>query len=477
MIHFLFHHRRGMTTVLVLVFGAVFGMLVSSLAGIVIGQAKLSRVTVAREQALHIAEAGIQYYSWFLGRFPTDVQDGTGTSGPYVHTYTDSAGGILGEFSIDVSGNLACGQVQSVDIVSTGHVDTHPAYTRTISARRMKPTVAEYAQVFGDGVWFGATSNTVGVIHANGGVRMDGVHNSLVQSTASTWTCTSSYGCSPDSAQNGVFGSGGPASLWQYPVPSLNFTDMGSDALATKSLAQSSGIYLSAFSGNSDAKGYRLLFQSNGTVSVYRVNNSTAVWAYSSTYGYTYSTSFNWRQVRDVITNQTYIGNYTIPTGCSLIFSEEKLWMEGVVNGRVAVVAYNSGSYNPDVLLTGNITYAGEAGEDSLSVVAENYILFPHNGPENHTIYGIYTAVKGRFGRDYYTSTYVGSAHALKDSLTIVGTVVSYGRPSVYWSCGGSPCSGFLARNYYYDSALIPNPPPFTPTVSDMYRFYLWREE
>lgn len=464
--------------VMALVFAGVLTVLVSSWAGIVVSQAKLSRVKEAREHAIHVAEAGLNYYQWFLNEFPTDVQDGTGHAGPYVHQFNDyETNERVGEYSLQITGNNACGQLQSVDIRSTGSVDDYPAYTRTVSARYMKPTVAEYAQIFGNGVWFGSTSNVVGLVHANSGIRMDGTHNSAVRSAVATWTCTSAYGCSPDSTKNGVFGSGGVPGLWQFPVASINFTTMGSTALATKSYAQSSGVYLAAFSGNSDAKGYHLNFQSNGTVNVYRVTATDTVWAYSSTYGTTYSSSTGWRQVHDKITTETYVGNYSIPSGCSLIFSEEKLWIEGVVSGRVAVVASNSGAYNPDVLLKGNITYAHGVGTDGLSVVAENYILFPYNAPESQTIYGIFTAVKGRFGRDYYVSPYVTGTDALKDSLTIVGTVVSYQQPGLLWTSGGNSVSGFLVRNYYYDSGLIANPPPFTPTISDTKRFYMWQEE
>lgn len=469
--------HKGSIVVLVLVFSGVMTVLVSALAGIVISQAKLTRIKEAREQAIHVAEAGLNYYQWFLNQYPADTQDGTGQPGPYVHQYDDPQTGRIGEFSLNIAGNMQCGQLQSVDIISSGTVDEYPEYGRTVQARYMKPTVAEYAQMFGSPVWFGSTSNTVGLIHSNSGVRMDGTHNSAVRSAVSTWSCTSAYGCSPTSTKNGVFGDAGASSLWQFPVDSINFTDMGTDALATKPYAQASGIYLSAFSGNDDRKGYRLVFQSNGTVTVYRVTNSNTTWAYSSNYGYTYSSSYGWRQVHDVVTSETYVGNYSVPVGCSLIFSEEKLWIEGVVRGRIAVVASNSGSYNPDILLKGNITYATGVGIDGLSVVAENYILFPYNSPEQMTVYGIFTAIKGRFGRDYYDAGYVGSAHALKDSLTIVGTVVSNNSPGLYWTCSGSPCSGFLVRNYYYDAGLIADPPPFTPTISDVRRFYTWREE
>jgi len=461
-----------------LVFAGVLTVLVSSLAGIVVSQAKLARVREARERAIHVAEAGLNYYQWFLNEFPTDIQDGTGHAGPYVHQYNDyETSQHIGQYSLNIVGNKSCGQLESVDIRSTGSVDEYPAYTRTVSARYMKPTVAEYAQIFGNGVWFGSTSNTVGLIHANSGVRMDGTHNSAVRSAVATWTCTSAYGCSPNSTQNGVFGSGGVPGLWQFPVASINFTTMGSSALATKAYAQSSGIYLAAFSSNSDAKGYHLNFQSNGTVNVYRVTATDSVWAYNSTYGTTYSSSTGWRQVHDKITTETYVGNYAIPSGCSLIFSEEKLWIEGVVSGRIAVVASNSGSYNPDVLLKGNITYAHGVGTDGLSVVAENYILFPYNAPEIQTVYGVFTAVKGRFGRDYYASPYVSDADALKDSLAIVGTVVSYQQPGLLWTSNGNPVSGFLLRNYYYDAGLIATPPPFTPTISDTRRFYTWQEQ
>ncbi len=54
-------------------------------------------------KALNIAESGVEYYRWFLNHFPTDYTDGTGRSGPYIHSFQDRLGNSLGEFALDVS--------------------------------------------------------------------------------------------------------------------------------------------------------------------------------------------------------------------------------------------------------------------------------------------------------------------------------------------------------------------------------------
>jgi hypothetical protein len=65
---------------------------------------KSSRNEVNREQALQIAEAGVEYYRWHLAHAQNDFQDGSTTpSGPYVHNYYDKDGNLIGAFSLTIT--------------------------------------------------------------------------------------------------------------------------------------------------------------------------------------------------------------------------------------------------------------------------------------------------------------------------------------------------------------------------------------
>ena len=39
----------------------------------------------------------------------------------------------------------------------------------------------------------------------------------------------------------------------------------------------------------------------------------------------------------NIIANETFLGNYAIPGSCSVIFVEDRAWVEGVVKGKVTV--------------------------------------------------------------------------------------------------------------------------------------------
>jgi len=457
--------------ILVLVFMGVFGLIISTVSSYVFTQATVGRAKLAREEALQIAEAGIEYYKWFLAHNPTDLQNGTGAPGPYEYVVEDPEGGEIGVASINVQGNIACGEIQSVDITSEGVPNSNSQFTRTLFARYAKPSVAEYAYIINSNVWAGADRDIVGPYHSNGGIRMDGTNNSIVTSAVDSWTCTSSFGCSPNQSVDGIWGSGNGSALWQYPVPQFDFGGLSVDLSDLRTKAQLYGIFLDDFSGQSDRKGYRLIFNSNGTVDVYRVNNTSWLWGYNTGYGYEYSSSFNYRREYNNITSQSFLGNYLIPVECPVIFSEEKLWIEGTVSGKVTVAAADiSSSYDTDVLIHNNIEYTTLDGSDGLAVIAEDYLMISNNSPQNMTMRGIFIAQKGSFGRNYYEGNTRGT-------LTIHGSIVSQGRVGTRWTCGGVFCSGYSNRVNAYDRLLAFDPPPFTPPASPDEKFILWREE
>jgi hypothetical protein len=95
---------------------------------------------------LQIAEAGLDYYRWFLAHFPTDLQDGTASSSPYVHVYSDPEEGEFGEFSLDISGNL---QSWASDVggnyFNLGHTYDDSSQERVVYGKYARPSVAEYS--------------------------------------------------------------------------------------------------------------------------------------------------------------------------------------------------------------------------------------------------------------------------------------------------------------------------------------------
>ena len=157
---------------------------------------------------------------------------------------------------------------------------------------------------------------------------------------------------------------------------------------------------------------------------------------------------------------------------------EDRVWVEGTVNGKVTIVAAtpDSSSTSPDAYLNNNIYYAAYDGTDGLAIVAERNVLIPLVVPNALEIHGIFIAQSGHYGRDHFYASQVASQYdqyITRSSLTTVGTVVSNGRTGTAWTDG----TGFQTRYDYYDQQLAFSPPPFTPTASTDYQFNLWREQ
>ena len=321
---------------------------------------------------------------------------------------------------------------------------------------------------------------------------MDGTNNSLVTSAVASWTCDASFGCSPAHSENGVWGSGSGSALWQYPVPSFDFAGIGTNFATLKGYAQTGGIMLNPTNvtlrgvqqgnsfpnvGGTDQRGFRIVLNANDTVTIQRVmgtghHNSQHI-----------DNLGTWVSDYHTVQNSPTIGTFAIPQDCPVIYAEGKVWLEGVVGSKVTVIAADAGSYTPDIVLNGDITYASSNGSSGLTAIAERSVLIPLFSPDNFTIRGVFIAQGGYVGRNYYATGGQngvgngGGPFVRRSSLTTIGTIVSNQRVGTQWTCGGVFCSGYATRNDIYDRLLAFSPPPFTPAASPDYKLVLWREE
>ncbi len=464
--------QSGFLLVLTLVFGAVFTIMITSLVTYVVAQKKLQDNRYQGERAQDIAEAGLNYYRWYLSHFPDDTTAGTSTPQPYVFPYydpeTSTSTTPLGYFSLEISSTTACGAVQSIDIYSTGYTTESPNVQRTIYGRYAQPTVTEYAYIINSNVWAGSDRTIIGPYHTNGIVRMDGSNNSTVSSGQENWVCDGSLPCNPNpngTTLDAVYGDGPNSDLWSFPAPPINFLSLTVDLAEMQDNAQNNGgLYIPP----SGEYGYRATFNGDGTIT-FRVVDRT--WSHDE-----YSSDDGWYTARNLIRDDdpSAYTNVTIPEDCSLIFVEDKVWLEGAVQGKVTIAAadIDSVGVDPSIILHDNITYT--TATSGLLVIAEEDVLVGYDVPDDMELNGIFVAQNGHFGRNHYTvSTNGGDRY--RNSLTINGTIVSNGRVGTKWTCGGW-CSGFDTRYNSYDRDLVADPPPLTPEVSDTYRFIEWRE-
>lgn len=464
---------------LALVFGAIFLTVLGALSSYTLTQNRLQILTTGRVKALALAEAGLEYYRWYLAHNPGDLTNGTGQPGPYELAYDDPEGGPAGTVSLEITEAGYCGQPGAIDMAATGRPSDGSNARATVRVRYAQPTVALYSYIVNDSVWAGADRIINGPYHSNGGIRMDGTTNAPVTSSLSSWTCTSAFGCSPNQTVAGVFGSGSPQDLWSYPAPQVDFAGIAADFSSLKTVAQTSGRYLPRYStGNENSaawgKGYHLVFNANGTVTVRRVTAATRLYV-------TPVNSADPTSDRLLVNNETDYATYTLSASCGLVFVEDNVWIEGVVPSKVTIVAANvtDTGVAPSAVLKNNITYSGV--QSGLTVVAEHNVLIAPDAPQSMTLQGIFIAQGGAFGRNRYRSSSSGSCHPAyepRTSLTIQGTTVSNKRTGTKWANGcGSGDAGFLSRTDAYDRILATDPPPFTPIISTDYKFVDWREE
>lgn len=450
-----------------MIFGSVaFTMIVGGVSSYAIFEHQASLRKHTRDAAFHIAEAGIEYYRWHLAHAPTDYQDGTGQPGPYVHQYTDKDGQDIGSFSLDITPPLPGSTI--VTIESTGWTKEKPHIKRTLKVRVGFPALTDFAFIENANMSFSPTTEVHGKVHSNGGIEFNGTTDAIVQSARETYD-------NGEGTHPGVWGDGGPDNFWQFPVPAKDFFGITADLAAIRDLADNGGIHLNS----SGDDGYHMVFNSNGTFDLYRVNTR-----------YCYGGNGRWRRWRgwywdgevhcyDVRntssqSNRTFLQTYTIPSN-GVIFVEDDVWVEGVVNGRVTIGAgrfpVSPGTYQ-EIYISENITYNEQSSDDVLGLIAQGDIIVPRNVPTDMQIHAAALSQFGKIQRPYYHYYYFPS---IKNSLIFFGSQISYDGGGWKWISSGDVISGFINTNHTYDGNLLYNPPPGFP-VGNTYELISWEE-
>ena len=469
--------QKGIIITYVLVFGAVFLLSLSGLLGYILMQLRQSTQRIALNEALDIAEAGIEYYRWC-------ANNGVEANCTGEKDYYDSEGVLIGKFSINANVSLSCGQTVQRQIISTGWTIQFPSLQRSIKIVYGRESVAKYSYILNSSVWIGNDHEINGPYHSNGGIRMDGRNQSLMTSAAirddvGEWVCTSSFGCSPcptgagcriEQSQcicPGIFTttSNPTTSLFKFPVPPFDFNAITMDLAQIKDSAQhGGGLYLPVSTNLvPGSKGYHLKFRSDGKVEVW------AVMALQQTYGY--SEEEGWHHDRFTINNESLYNTYTILSDCSVIYVEDIFWVSGTVKGKVVAASANlvDPNIDTDIILPASITYSSYGGSDGLALIAERNALIAPQSPDNMELHAIIVAQKGRFGRNHYPDNF-------RNTLSIYGSVISNGRVGTKWTSGGQMVSGYAQRYTYFDQSQVYNPPPFVAHMSSDFKIVSWEE-
>lgn len=459
-------NQTGGISILILVLGLTISITVSALVLVASILFTSSTRTEIFEKSLSVAQAGIEYYKWHLNHNQNDYTDNTGHSGPYEHTITDPEGVSQGIFSLTID-PPATGS-STITITSVGWLVNRPDIKRTVVAKYGIPTLTKYSFINNSNMWFGDKDEIYGPVYSNGGIRMDGTHDSTVESAKLTYTCGLETGCDSPTEKPGIWGEGGSPDLWKFPVGAIDFKSIPLNFNTMMTQAQQSGVYL----GASGSYGYHIIFNDDGTYTISKITKA------DSTDGW--SVENGCETLFQEIKQEQNIGTHQISQK-NLIFAEDHLWIDGVVKGKVTVVAarFPLDINHMNIWINNNTTYQAKDGSSNLGLIAQNDIIFPLDIPNTYEINGALFAHGGKVIRHNYKEC-GNNPHAVRSQLIIYGSIIS--NLKSYWSYGqgpgyeGGPASGFAHRDIIYDSALNNNPPPYFPSQGN-YQLLSWEEK
>lgn len=482
--------KSGFLIIQALVFSSIAVVVMGGLIMWGASNIKLSKRSVYREQAIQIAEAGIDYYRWHLAHAPQDYQDGTGQPGPYTHSFYDKDGVEVGNFVLTITPPPTGTTI--VKIRSTGNVLADPSASRTIESQLAIASFAKFAFVSNGDMRFGEGTEVFGPIHSNGGIRFDGLAHNTISSALSEYDDPDHSGnnefavhthvnAPPSSGINDAFrpNEAPPTSPVptradvfeagrQFPVPAVDFTGLTSDLAQMKSSAQSSGRY---FAG-SGALGYKLVLKNNDKFDLYKVN--TLVSPPGSCSNSQNQTGWGTWSVNGTTLLQS---NQNFPTN-GIIFVEDNLWVEGTINTARLTIASgkfpDNSSTRTSITVNNDLKYTNYDGQDVLSLIAQKDINVGMVSENDLRIDAALVAQNGRVGRYYYSTSCKsgGNNWYTRSIITLYGMLATYNRYGFAYTDG----TGYDTRQIIYDANLLYGPPPSFPLTSDQYTILSWEE-
>lgn len=483
------NYKKGAILLNVIVFSMIALSLVVVYVAWAASSVNIARVAYSREQALQVAEAGIDYYRWHLAHAPNDFQDGTGAPGPYTHVFYDKDGVAIGQFVLTITPPSVGSTI--VTIKSQGSTYAFPNTKKTIQSKLAIASFARYAVVANDAMRFGQGTEVFGPIHSNNGIRFDGIAHNLVTSAVTSYDDPDHSGnvefgvhthvnAPPSSGVNDTFRSlEAPNSSVttrsdvflagrQFPVPQADFTGMTNDLSTIKTNATSGGKYLSP----SGFLGYHIIFKNNDTYDVYKVKKLVSP---SNSCSSNSSNTSDWGSwsISTASNSETFVANYANPAN-GLIFVEDNVWVDGKINtARITVAAGvfpDNASTRKSITVNKDLLYTNYDGQDVISLIGQNNINVGMVSEDDLRIDAALMAVNGRVGRYYYSSSC--SPYDDRYLITLYGMIGTNQRYGFAYTDG----TGYANRTIIYDAKLLYAPPPSFPLTSDKYSTISWEE-
>jgi len=461
--------KPGFFLPLVIGFAAVFFIIIAALVSRAMVNLNIIRHNSRSTSSLNVAEAGINYYLWHLSHNNKDYCDGntcvgSPPYGPFSHDFKDTTGNIVGNFKLYISPPSSEGSV--VNVRSEGTYLT--GEKRTIVASLGIPSFARYSFVTNSEVWFGDTEQTKGLVHSNAGIHFDGTADSVVAAAVQTYRPSSCFG-GDGQDHNGVWGSGGPNSFWQFPVPQIDFNQLTSDLSQLQTTAIAGGIFLPTLVNSKGQKTYSgYAIQLKGTT--FRLGRVTA----AKDNGGSGGSCSGHPRYDSLIQSVSWESSDRNMPGNGVIFVADNLWVWGNLNNKRLTIASgrlpDNSNTNTNIFLLNDITYSAKDGSSALGLIAQSDIVVNSDSENNLELDAFVLSQKGHVFRPYYSGN-------VKNQIYVYGGIGSNSWWTWSWVNGsGSTVSGYQNTIQEYDSHLSLDPPPNFPTTGS-YAILSWKEE
>jgi len=471
--------NKGLILLNVLVFAVIAITVTLALTNWAASTAKNLKQLTIREQALHVAEAGIDYYRWHLDQDPEDYTDGNGpeATGPFVHDFEDKAGNVIGQFSLTIE--PVGGSVGTVIVTSKGTMTANPSVSRTIQATLGASSLARYFIAANDNLTFTSGVETRGRVHSNKGIHFNGIAYSPVTSSKAkyvdpdngaaerfgVYTTSGADDPSPPAAvppRSDVFRAGRT-----FPVAEIDFSALTEQLIRLKTAAQASGRYFPA----SGEKGYHVILKTNGTFDLYIVEDVTSPSTKCEKEAADQGEGWGTWTIKN--SHEEFVDTYSFPaTGA--IFFEDHVWVDGSIDGaRLTIGAGTfpgSSSTWKNIIVNEDVLYTNYNGEDVLGLVAQGNVHLGLESSDDLRIDAALVAQNGRVGRYRYHNS-CGAGHD-RQSFTLYGMIATNFRHVFAYTDG----TGYDNRNLNYDPNLLFAPPPYFPLLSSRHHILSWDE-
>jgi hypothetical protein len=482
-------NKKGSAIAYALVLVSIISIIFFSVVQFVSNQSKSALENQSSQQAFQIAEAGINFYRWYLahetdGKSSIQIRDFWQSTSPapiglgeseYEEEYKDSQGGPIGKYSIKAERPVPGSTI--VNVTVTGWTYKYPKIQRKIKVRFRRPSWSEYTILTNEFTNFGDGWTVKGKIMSNTGVHFDGVAYNTVYAGLNEY-----YDSDVNANRPGVWSSwqdeyntnensqvflGGK----QYPFAQKDFNGITVDLDMMKTISMSpsggtvNGCTAEACHFSSVGQGRHIILKADGTFDLKTV---TAVKNGSSA---------------GAIKTESFVGNYNIPNN-GVIFIDSDVWVEGTVNGRrVTIIAANlpvSGVDANIYLGLNDIKYTSFNGEDIIGLIAQGNVETIHAGKDSLIIDAALLAQNGMVGSQEHNFKCCSAQCAgLKSLVNFYGSIASNKRLAIMYDrkdCNNeSNLGGYLHKGIQFDNNLLYFPPPYFPTGTE-YAIDLWDE-